>query len=110
MLEIEAVERQGRAELEKFALAAWASRRRQELLELLDRLNPTIEELNPAVEQEARKRPEVLRLVPAMSARRTRGDRFPNRLDIHESSASIECRQHLGRWNAHAHFRHSFRA
>jgi transposase len=34
---------QGRAELE-LALAPWASRRRHELLELLDRMNPTIEE------------------------------------------------------------------
>src|SRR5262249_3970351 len=32
----------GRAELEKLPLAFWASRRRQELLELLDRVNPTI--------------------------------------------------------------------
>ena len=54
---------QGRAELEKLALGPWASRRRQELLELLDRLDPTIEELTAAVEQEARKRPEVLRLM-----------------------------------------------
>jgi transposase len=54
---------QGRAQLEKLSLAAWASRRRQELLELLDRMNPTIEELTVAVEQEARKRPEVLRLM-----------------------------------------------
>ena len=54
---------QGRAQLEKLALAPWASRRRQELLELLDRLNPTIEELTAAVEREARKRPEVLRLM-----------------------------------------------
>src|SRR3979490_1276046 len=53
----------GRAELEKLALAPWASRRRQELLELLDRMNPTIEALTAAVEQEARKRPEVLRLM-----------------------------------------------
>src|SRR6202043_511805 len=52
---------QGRAQLEKLALAPWASRRRQELLELLDRLNPTIEELTAAVEREAKKRPEVLR-------------------------------------------------
>jgi hypothetical protein len=35
----------GRAELEKLALAPWASRRRQELLELLDRVVPIIEEL-----------------------------------------------------------------
>jgi len=54
---------QGRAELEKLALGPWASRRRKELLELLDRLNPSIEELTIAVEQEARKRPDALRLM-----------------------------------------------
>src|SRR6202030_520239 len=54
---------QGRAQLEKLALGPWASRRRQELLELLDRMNPTIEELTAAVEREARKRPEVQRLM-----------------------------------------------
>src|SRR3989475_4057261 len=54
---------QGRAQLEKLALAPWASRRRQELLELLDRMNPTIEELTAAVEREARKRPAVQRLM-----------------------------------------------
>jgi len=54
---------QGRAQLEKLTLAPWASRRRQELLELLDRMNPTIAELTAAVEREARKRPEVLRLM-----------------------------------------------
>jgi transposase len=32
-------------------------------LELLDRMNPTIEELTAAAEQEARKRPEALRLM-----------------------------------------------
>jgi transposase len=48
---------QGRALLAKLSLAPWASRRRQELLELLellDRMNPTIEELTAAVEREAR--------------------------------------------------------
>jgi transposase len=54
---------QGRAELEKLALGLWASRRRQELLELLDRLDPTIQELTAAVEREANKRPEALRLM-----------------------------------------------
>ena len=54
---------QGRAELEKLPLAPWASRRRQELLDLLDRLHPTIDELTAAAEQEARKRPEVVRLM-----------------------------------------------
>ena len=53
----------GRAQLEKLPLATWASRRRQDLLELLDRMNPTIEALTAAVEQEAKKRPEVLRLM-----------------------------------------------
>jgi transposase len=54
---------QGREQLEKLALAPWASRRRQELLELLDRLHPMIEELTAAAEQEAQKRPEVARLM-----------------------------------------------
>jgi Transposase len=52
---------QGRAQLEHFPLAPWASRRRQDLLALLDRMNPTIEELTAAIEQEAKKRPEALR-------------------------------------------------
>jgi len=55
--------KQGRVELEKLALAPWASRRRKDLLELLDRMNPTIEELTAKAEQEARKRPDVLRLM-----------------------------------------------
>jgi transposase len=54
---------EGRAQLEKFPLAPWASRRRQDLLELLDRLTPTIDELTVAVEQEARKWPEAQRLM-----------------------------------------------
>ena len=54
---------QGRAQLEKLPLARWASRRRQDLLELLDRMTPAIAQLTAAVEQEARKRPEVLRLM-----------------------------------------------
>src|SRR5260370_8449486 len=54
---------QGRSELEKLALAPWASRRRKELLELLDRLDPIIGELTKAAEQEARKRSDVLRLM-----------------------------------------------
>ncbi|MFZ3331160.1 MAG: hypothetical protein WA197_11055, partial [Candidatus Acidiferrales bacterium] len=53
----------GRAQLEKLPLAAWASRRRKDLLELLDRMNPRIEELTAAIEREARKWPEALRLM-----------------------------------------------
>jgi transposase len=54
---------QGRALLEKLSLAPWASRRRKELLELLDQLDPKIAELTAAVEQKAKQRPEVLRLM-----------------------------------------------
>ncbi len=54
---------QGRTQLEKLPLATWASRRRQDLLELLDRMNPAIEALTAAVEQEAKKWPEALRLM-----------------------------------------------
>lgn len=52
-----------RQRLESFPLAPWASRRRHELLELLDRLNPTIAELSQAVEQEVEKCPEAQRLA-----------------------------------------------
>jgi transposase len=53
---------QGRALLEKLSLAPWASRRRKELLELLDQLDPKIAELTAALEQEGNKRPEVVLL------------------------------------------------
>lgn len=52
----------GREQLESFRLAPWASRRRRDLLELLDRLTPTIAELTQAVELEAEKCPEARRL------------------------------------------------
>jgi transposase len=52
----------GREQLESFQLAPWASRRRRDLLELLDRLTPTITELTQAIEQEAEKCPEAGRL------------------------------------------------
>jgi transposase len=53
----------GRQQLESLRLAPWASRRRQDLLELLDRLNPTITELTQAIEQEVEKCPEAKRLM-----------------------------------------------
>ncbi|MGE5205853.1 MAG: IS110 family transposase [Chlamydiota bacterium] len=53
----------GRRELEALRLGEWASRRRQELLELLDRLDPRIEELDKAVRAEAEHRPEAARLM-----------------------------------------------
>jgi transposase len=52
----------GREPLESFRLAPWASRRRHDLLELLDRLNPTIGALSQAIEQEVEKCPEAQRL------------------------------------------------
>jgi transposase len=52
----------GRQQLEAFRLAPWASRRRHDLLELIDRLNPTITELSQAIEQEVEKCPEARRL------------------------------------------------
>jgi transposase len=52
----------GREQLEAFPLAPWASRRRRDLLELLDRLSPTIAELTQTIEQEAEKCPAAQRL------------------------------------------------
>jgi len=53
----------GRAQLESLPLAPWASRRRQDLLRMLDQVDATITELTAAIEQEAVKRPEVVRLM-----------------------------------------------
>src|SRR5207248_5959372 len=50
-------------QLESFRLAPWASRRRCDLLELMDRLSPTIAELTQAIEQEVEKCPEAQRLM-----------------------------------------------
>ena len=53
----------GREQLESFRLAPWASRRRRDRLELLDRLNSTIAGLTQAIEQEVEKCPEARRLM-----------------------------------------------
>jgi len=53
----------GRAQLESLALMPWASRRRHDLLGLLDQVDATIAELTTAIEQAAEKRPEVVRLM-----------------------------------------------
>jgi len=53
----------GREQLQSLRLAPWASRRRQDLLEVLDRINPTIDVLTQAIEQEAEKCPEAQRLM-----------------------------------------------
>jgi transposase len=77
----------GREQLEAFRLAPWASQRRRDLLELLDRLNPTIVKLTQAIEQEVERCPEAQRLMthPGVGALTAlafvliigRADRFP---------------------------------
>ena len=53
----------GRQQLESLSLMPWTTRRRQELLELLDRLDPNIDELSQAIQQEAEQVPEVKLLM-----------------------------------------------
>jgi transposase len=67
----------GRAKLESLQLAPWAAHRRKDLLELLDRVTPKIEELNVAVEEEAWKRPEVRRLMTHPGVGPVTGLAFP---------------------------------
>jgi len=54
---------QGREEFGRLSLAPWASRRRQELLRILDQLNPVIDELARAMQQEAERRADAARLM-----------------------------------------------
>ena len=53
----------GRKELDALQLDPWAHRRRQDLLQMLDQLNPPIAELDRAVLQEAQRRPSAVRLM-----------------------------------------------
>ena len=53
----------GRKQLEELSLLPWASRRRAELLKLLDELDGSISELDGAVAEQARTRPAVRRLM-----------------------------------------------
>ena len=74
----------GRQQLESLPLAPWASRRRHDLLDVLDRINPTIAELTHAIEQEAKKCAEAQRLmthpgVGALTALGLRADRREKR-------------------------------
>jgi len=52
----------GRTELESIALAPWATRRSQDLLDLLDQLTPKIQQLTQALDEEVEKRPVAQRL------------------------------------------------
>ena len=80
----------GRQQLESFRLAPWASRRRRDLLELLDRLNPTIAELSQAIEQEVEKCPS--RAAPDDPSRSGCADRAGLRAD-HRRSRTVSLRQ-----------------
>lgn len=55
--------RKGRTELLRLSLAPWASRRREELLRLLDQLNPALAELDRAVLEEAHRREDAVLLM-----------------------------------------------
>ena len=55
--------KQGRSELQALNLGPWASRRREELLKLLDQLEPSIAELDRAVFQQASRREDAVRLM-----------------------------------------------
>jgi transposase len=55
--------KRGRGELACLALGPWTSRRREELLKLLDQLDPPIAELDRAVLEEAKRREDALRLM-----------------------------------------------
>jgi transposase len=87
----------GRAELEGLTLGPWASRRRQELLELLE---PRIQELDAAVEAEAERRPDAVRLMQQKGVGPV--ERFPNSrkvvsyLGLNPSEHSSGGRQRLG--------------
>jgi len=53
----------GRGELQQLHLDPWASRRREELLRLLDQIDPVIAELDRAVSEEAKRREDAQRLM-----------------------------------------------
>src|SRR5881398_1426778 len=102
----------GRQILESLTLDPWASRRRRELLELLDQLDPSIGELDRAVISEAESRPTAVCLmqqvgvgpVTALAFVLTVGpvSRFPNSkklvsyLGLNPSEESTGGRQRLG--------------
>jgi len=74
----------GRQQLESLSLAPWASRRRQDLLDVLDCIHPSIAELTHAIEHEAEKCAPAQRLmthpgVGALTANRFRADRRGSR-------------------------------
>jgi transposase len=55
--------KKGRLELQSLGLAPWASRRREELLKLLDQIETPVAELDRAVSEEAKKRDDAVLLM-----------------------------------------------
>ncbi len=55
--------KKGRAELEGLALDPWASRRRQELLRMLDQLEASVKQFDEAVNEQAAQRAEAVQLM-----------------------------------------------
>ena len=55
--------KKGRGELTGLTLGPWASRRREELLKLLDQLDPAIADLDRAVSEEAKRRDDAVLLM-----------------------------------------------
>ena len=55
--------RKGRLELESLQLGPWASRRRQELLQMLDQLEQSLKQLDGAVAEQAEQNPAAVHLM-----------------------------------------------
>jgi transposase len=55
--------KKGRVELESLALDPWASRRRHELLQMLDQFDATLDELDDAVAEQAEQNPATVLLM-----------------------------------------------
>jgi transposase len=55
--------KKGRTELERLKLDPWASRRRQELLHMLDQLDASLKQFDQAVNEQAAQRAEAVRLM-----------------------------------------------
>jgi len=80
---------QGRAQLEKLTLAPWASRRRQELLELLDRMNQRLR-----INRSRRTGSQEATRGDAADDSSWRGSAYGTRLRVdHRNSDSVSTRQ-----------------
>ena len=83
----------GRQQLESFQLAPWASRRRRDLLELMDRLNPMIAGTEPGDRAGSR---EVSRSTTADDASRCRSAHRTGLRTDHRRSRALSVWQAVG--------------